>query len=78
MLHMGKTKHFAVHLNKCLDELGAPSEVRARSAILSKVLKITRQQAWMLLEGHQIPDESLLNAIAQEFEVEPTWLLGKK
>ena len=78
MLHVGKSKHFAERLNKCLDELEVPTEARARSAILSKMLQIPRQQAWMLLEGHQIPDEALLNQIAQEFEVEPSWLLIKK
>ncbi len=75
MLHAAKSKHFAQRLNKCLDELGVPSDVRGRSAILSKMLQIPRQQAWMLLEGHQIPNEALLNQIAQEFEVEPTWLI---
>lgn len=78
MLHVGKTKHFAERLNKCLDELGVPTDTRGRSAILSKMLQIPRQQAWMLLEGHQIPDENLLNEIAEEFEVEPSWLLNKK
>ena len=78
MLHAGKTKHFAERLNKCLDELGVPHDARGRSAILSKMLQIPRQQAWMLLEGHQVPDEALLNTIAQEFEVEPSWLLAKK
>jgi hypothetical protein len=78
MLHVGKTRHFAERLNKCLDEVGAPADVRGRSAILSKMLQIPRQQAWMLLEGHQVPEEALLNQIAQEFEVEPTWLMAKK
>ncbi len=77
MLHVGKTKHFAERLNKCLDEAGAPANVRERSAILSKMLQIPRQQGWMLLEGHQTPGEALLNQIAREFEVEPAWLLKK-
>lgn len=75
MLRVGKTKHFAERLNYCLDEVGAPNDVRERSAILSKMLQITRQQAWMLLEGHQSPDEALLTQVAHEFEVEPTWLM---
>ena len=78
MLHVGKTKHFAHRLNKCLDELDLPADTRQRSAILSKMLKIPRQQAWMLLEGHQMPEEALLNQIAEEFEVEPDWLLTGK
>lgn len=78
MLHVSKTKHFAERLNKCLDELGVPFDRRGRGAILSKMLQIPRHQAWLLLEGHQLPDEALLNQIAQEFEVEPNWLLAKK
>lgn len=75
MLRVGKTKHFAERLNRCLDEAGAPANVRERSAILSKMLQIPRQRAWMLLEGHQTPDEALLCQVAREFEVETTWLM---
>lgn len=75
MLRVGKTKHFAERLNDCLDEVGAPADVRERSAILSKMLQIPRQQAWMLLEGHQTPDETLLSQVAHEFEVEASWLM---
>ncbi len=77
MLHVGKSKHFAERLNKCLDEVGAPTGPRGRSAILSKLLQIPRQQAWLLLEGHQLPDEVLLGQIAQEFEVDVSWFLPK-
>jgi len=75
MLHVRKTKHFAERLNKCLDDVGVTHDTRSRSAILSKMLQIPRQQAWMMLEGHQVPDEVLLNVIAREFEVEPNWLV---
>ncbi|HSW70590.1 MAG TPA: hypothetical protein VLH77_01260, partial [Gammaproteobacteria bacterium] len=73
MLHDAKNKHFAQRLNKCLDELDQRADVRKRSAMLSKMLNIPRQLAWMLLEGHHIPDETLLNEIAREFEVETSW-----
>lgn len=75
MLHIGKTKHFATRLNKCLDELGVPTDTRDRTIILSKMLKITRQQSRMLIDGYQLPDDYLLNQIAQELEVESNWLV---
>lgn len=69
-------KHFAERLNHCLDEVDAPAQVRERAAILSKMLDIPKHQAWVLLEGHQIPESNLLNKIAHEFDVDPKWLTG--
>lgn len=63
------TKQFAEQLNKSLDELGVPIHIKERSAILSKMLHIPRQQAWSLLEGHIFPDENLLQKIAAELEI---------
>lgn len=71
-------KQFAEHLNKTLDDLDIPTNNRERSVILSKMLDIPKQQAWSLLEGHLVPDDSLLQKIATELEVEADWLLGKK
>lgn len=71
-------KHFAERLNNCLDDTGAPMQVRERAAILSRVLDIPKQQAWSFLEGHQLPDSHLLQRIANEFEVDPKWLSGEK
>lgn len=71
-------KHFAERLNHCLDETGAPTQVRERSVILGKVLDISKQQAWNLLEGQQLPELTLLQKIAEEFEVDPKWLAGEK
>jgi len=72
---MANLKQFATRLNKSLDELGLPSNQRERSAILSKLLSITRQQAWMLVEGNLLPDEPLLASLTRELEVDAkTWL----
>lgn len=71
-------KHFAERLNSCLDDTGAPATIRERSVILGKMLDISKQQAWSLLEGYQLPDQSLLQKIAHEFEVDPKWLSGEK
>lgn len=72
------TKLFAERLNACLDESGASANTRERAANLSKLLDISKQQAWSLLEGHQFPDEFLLQQIANEFEVDVEWLSGQK
>lgn len=70
-------KDFAEKINKCLDESEAPAPVRERAGILSKMLDIPKQQAWSMLEGHVIPEHSLLQRIAVEFEVDLKWLCGK-
>jgi hypothetical protein len=72
-----KAKHFAERLNSCLDDSGAPSQIRERSVVLGKMLDIPKQQAWSLLEGHQLPNQELLLKIASEFEVDPKWLSGE-
>lgn len=71
-------KYFADRLNHCLDDMDAPGSIRERAAILGKMLAIPRQQAWSLLEGHQLPEPTLLSQIAGEFEVDPKWLAGEK
>lgn len=64
------SKGFAEALNRSLDELGAPINIRERSVILSKMVHIPKQQAWGLLEGHLLPDSDLLQQIAQELEID--------
>lgn len=71
-------KHFAERLNSCLDDNDAPAQIRDRAAILGKMLDISKQQAWVLLEGHTLPDSSLIQKIANEFDVDPKWLSGEK
>jgi hypothetical protein len=74
----GRNKPFAERLNRCLDDLGVPSNLSNRSAILSKMIHIPRQEARMLVEGYSIPNEYLLQRLTDEFEVESGWLLGHK
>jgi hypothetical protein len=71
-------KHFAERLNSCLSDTGAPPQARERAIILSKLIDIPKQQAWSLLEGHQLPNHELIEQIANEFEVDPKWLSGEK
>lgn len=63
-------KQFADQLNKCLDDLGLPINMRERSVALSKMLHIPKQQAWALLEGHIFPDNDLLQEISNELEID--------
>lgn len=65
-------KELAQAINHSLDELGAPIPIKERSAVLSKILDISRQQAWTLLEGHTMPDKELLARIASELEIQLT------
>lgn len=67
-------KHFVERLNQCLNETGAPPSMRERAAILSKMLDIPKHQAWSFLDGHQLPNQELLQKIAHEFEVDLKWL----
>lgn len=71
-------RQFTERLNSCLDETGAPHPIKERAIVLSKMLDISRQQAWSLLEGHQMPNEEIILQIANEFEVDPKWLTGEK
>lgn len=63
-------KHFCERLNKCLNEVGAPNNPRERAAVLGKLLHIPRHHALSLVDGHMIPDEGTLYALAREFEVD--------
>lgn len=64
-------KNIADQINKSLDEIGAPHSSKERSNILSKMLHIPRQQAWILLEGHLIPEKDLQQKIISELDVDP-------
>jgi hypothetical protein len=64
------TKRLAAELNKFLDEQQAPSTIRERSLILSKILDIPKQQCWTLLEGIVTPPQELLEKIQSELELE--------
>ena len=72
------TKHFAERLNHCLNDTDAPAQLRERAVILSKLLNISKQDAWAFLEGHQVPPSDILERIANEFEVDLSWLIGEK
>lgn len=70
-------KHFALRLNKCLDELDMPVTTRERAALFGKMLDIPKQQVWSWLEGHTLPTDAELQQIAAELDVDAEWLMKK-
>lgn len=71
-------KLFSTRLQDCLDDTGAPTSIRERAVILSRLIDIPKQSAWSMLNGHQVPDPDVLKKLAHEFEVDPQWLSGDK
>lgn len=70
-------KRFSERLNKELDTIGVPEASAERIEVFAKLLKIPKFKAESLLNGITSPDDSLLNTIAAELEVNVDWLLGK-
>jgi hypothetical protein len=70
-------KHFADRLNKTLDELDMPTNSKDRASTLAKMLDIPKQQAWTLIDGQAMPNNTLLERIATELEVDSNWLMGE-
>lgn len=70
-------KRFSERLNKELDEIGVPESTVERIEVLSKLLKVPKFKAETLLNGHTSPDETLLNILAEELEVNADWLVGR-
>lgn len=70
-------KRFSERLNKELDSIGVPEATGERIAVLAKLLKVPKFKAEALLNGITSPDETLLQILAQELEVDTEWLLGK-
>jgi NH3-dependent NAD+ synthetase len=63
-------KELVTQVHKTLTDLGVPTNNRERAGILSKMLDITKQQAWSLLDGNIIPDPILLKKISTELEID--------
>jgi hypothetical protein len=70
-------KRFAERLNKALDDIDAPEYTDERIDVLAKLIKIPKFKAQAMLSGVVLPDKTLLNMLASEFEVSPEWLLGQ-
>jgi len=69
-------KRFSERLNKELDEIGVPQNNNERVEVFSKLLKVPRFKADALLNGHTKESDPLIDALANELEVNAEWLLG--
>lgn len=69
-------KQFAERLHHELDEIGVPQRADERVEVFAKLIKAPRFKAQALLSGQALPDEALLQILANEFEVSVDWLLG--
>ncbi len=67
---------FAEKLNRELSSAGFPQNMAERSRAFGKTFKISTYQANAVLLGQMKPSESLLEAVAREFETTPERLLG--
>ncbi|MDA8562119.1 hypothetical protein N9L02_03275 [Gammaproteobacteria bacterium] len=63
------SKLLADQINKSLNDLGVSNNNHERVNILSKILSITKQQAWSLIDATVFPDEYLLEKISDELEI---------
>lgn len=64
-------KSFSEQLNKVLDEIDFPTELRRREELFAKLMGIPREPARRFLCGYAVPNELLLFKIARELDVKP-------
>ncbi len=64
-------KSFSEQLNKVLDEMDFPREIRRREELFAKLVGIPREPARRFLCGYAMPNELLLYRIARELDVKP-------
>ena len=72
-----QAKLFAEMLNKALDELDMPSDLRERGALLARLLGIGRDKARILLNGYALPKEDVYLKMVDELGVQPDWLASQ-
>ena len=70
-------KKFSERFNLELDEIGVSSHRLERIEATAKLFKIPKFKAEALIYGNILPNEELLQFIANEFEVHNKWLLGE-
>jgi hypothetical protein len=70
-------RQFSEKLNQELDSIDVPMREDERLEAFSKMFHIPKFKADAILHGVYLPDEKLLHAIADEFEINADWLIGK-
>lgn len=69
-------RNFLERLHKQLDSIGLPLDELERSKVFAKLFKVNKPLSSSILAGRMMPNAELLQAIANELEVSPDWLLG--
>jgi hypothetical protein len=69
---------FIERLNQILSDADLPKMPSERAEVFAKIFDLDVITAERIIDGLTIPTESLLNAIADEFEVTPAWLSGQE
>ena len=70
-------KQFSERLNKELDNIEFPPHQDERVDAFSKMFHIPKFKAEAILNGIYLPEENLLQIIADELEINADWLKGK-
>ena len=70
-------KKLSDRINKELDAIGIGELELDRIEHFAKLFKIPKFKAEAILNGSCTPNESLLQKIATELEVDPLWLIGQ-
>ncbi|HVT62598.1 MAG TPA: hypothetical protein VHD33_03835 [Legionellaceae bacterium] len=70
-------KVFSERLNQELDEIGMPQPSNERIETFAKFAALPKFKAQAVLSGTEIPNEQILNFLANQLEVSVSWLLGK-
>ncbi len=68
-------KIFAKKLNHFLDSVSMPTDMRERTYLFARMMRITKMKARQLLEGRELPEKQLLKMIAMEMDVEESSLV---
>ncbi len=69
-----QAKLFSSMLNRALDNLDMPTDVREREALMAKLLGITREKARVMLNGYSMPNDDIYTRMVDEFGIEPHFL----
>ncbi len=71
-------KRLSERLNNELDLIGIPSLMVERVQVCSKLFKLPKFKVEALLKGVVAIDSSSIEKIAEELEVDASWLMGNK
>lgn len=68
---------FIERIHRSLDNIEMSFDSQERAAEFAKLFQLPLSTSRAILSGATFPSDELLNKIAEELEVDKTWLLGK-